>query len=116
MSETAQQIDLDFFYKYASLFTLGIASDYLTALQGIYGEEGNKYIQNKCADAEQACIKAQKAIERDLTKDLDPGEKTIAMSAVEQHKTLIYEIFSLDAKDQHRVRQLISKIKREVIL
>jgi hypothetical protein len=103
----------DFHIKYGSLFSLDATIEYCQALHGHYAEIGNKYAKNKCAETEATCEKLKSAIERELTNGLNQDQKRIALEAVEYHKSLVYDFFSLDAQEQRRVRGLLDKIKKE---
>jgi hypothetical protein len=105
--------ELNFHYKYGTLFSLSTAIEYAQSIAGIYGEEGNAYAKNKAIEVEKCCGKLHAAIERDITSGLPPEEKAIALQAVEHHKGIVYDFFLLDAKDQKRISNLISKIKKE---
>lgn len=103
----------EFNLQYATLFLTETIVTYFEAVQAIYSLKGDNYTTNKLKEAETACIKAIVCIKRNLTAGMPEQQKEIALQAVEHHKGLVYEIFSLEVDEQARVRNLITKLKKE---
>lgn len=74
---------------------------------------GANYIANKTTQAETACQVVYKSLEREITKRMNDEQKVIALAAIEEHKTIVYDFFTMDSGDQKRVRGLLTKIKKE---
>lgn len=105
--------ELDFSTVYGTLFSLGTTVEYLACLRGLMLERNAKYVANKAKQAEDACQFVYDTLEREMMKRLTLEEKAIAMAAIDHHKLLIYDFFLMDNNDQHRVKQLMDKIKKQ---
>jgi predicted transcriptional regulator with HTH domain len=114
MTETLSPKDeYDFNVVYGCLFSLSVTTEYLDAVRVVMDDRKAKYVSNKSKEAQKACEFVKTTIEREITKRMNDEQKTIALGAVEQQKQIIYDFFLMDTNDQHRIKQLINKLKRE---
>lgn len=105
--------EYDFNVIYGCLFSLDVTVEYLAAVQVVMSDRKANYVSNKSREAAKACGFVKNVIQREITKRMTPEQKAIAMAAVEHQKKLIFDFFLMDANDQHRIENLIKKIKKE---
>lgn len=117
MSETEPIVitrdEMDFNTLYGCMFSLSTSIEYLICVRGIMLERKINYPANKALQAENACQVIYNSLEREITKYMTPEQREIALSAVEYHKQIVYDFFLMDNNDQHRVKQLMDKIKKQ---
>lgn len=111
--EMTQAEEERFNILYASSFILQTALDYAILLSVQFDHDGDKYGRNKAKDVEYTCSKLITCVQRQLTYGMTQEHQDILNNATDTHKQLIYDIFSFDAPEQARIRNLIAKIKRD---
>lgn len=98
--------EIDFHYRIGTIIACEIIKEYAGTAGTHYKEQGNKYLFNKCSEMEKAANTLVTAMSRDL-KSIMPHVTPI----VEHNINLVYDLLSLEMKDQLRVQGLINKIK-----
>lgn len=102
----------EFAVLFGTFFALSLSSDYLDGVKPVI-EPRSKYVYNKVKSAEASNDALLKVIKREFLKTMTDREKKVTLDAIEEQKQFIYNIFSLDSKDQDRVKGLIKKIIKE---
>lgn len=85
-----------------------ISVDYNGWLAVEFREMGNKYLANKCLEAQKA---EQKVIDR--LKVINPEVKAMIEKRAKTYSDLVFDITAMDDDKQRRILNLIAKIKKE---
>ncbi len=105
--------EIDFQTLYAAVFMFSVVGDYTTLLKVMFDERGDKYARNKADDVDKAVNKLQNLLSKQLFGKMNAQQQEIAKNAVEEHREIIYSLFAMDSPERNRIKNLITKIKRE---
>lgn len=104
---------LDFSVITGTLFSLSTTVEYLDEAKAIMDERKAKYARNKADYAYDACKKLLNILETEFKKTLSQAEREVLTNSIDNHRTLVYKLFTLDENDQKRVGGLINKLLNE---
>lgn len=111
--ELSTKDQLDFATVYGCIFSLSTTIEYLACTQGLMAERGANYARNKAKAAEEACQVVYNTLEREITKRMNDEQKKVALTAIDEHKKMVYDIFLLTPDHQRRIKSLINKLQKE---
>lgn len=104
--------ELSFNLHIGTIVSGEIIKDYLTLLQLEYSpkELNDKYMVNLCKDVQKRLSTLLKNVSRELVNE---RTESAVKEVIEYNFGLVYDVLALEMKDQNRIKQLISKIKKE---
>ena len=105
---------LEFSILYGTLFSLSVTLEYCDGIVPVMASRKANYAVNKAKTAEAACKALETILMRELVKKMTPDEKAVALAAIEEQKQILYSFFMLEPDRQRRVKNLISKLNKEI--